>query len=293
MVKFCTLLLWNFMKNLFLTLLFSPLLFSDIVGGIALTVDGEPITLYEIKQEQELSQQNVKKTVDILIRTKLEKIEAKNRNVTVTNAEVLEDLKKMAEQNNMSLSQLYETMRSSRHLSESQTKAKTKEKLRKQKLFDAIAMSQMEEPTQEELEEYYKLHLAEYQMPNSIDAMVYTSSDKDALERKISNPMINLPSVQMQNQTIEMAKVNPQLAQLLINTKTGSFTQILPPMAQNQGYMAFYIMNKNDVNTPALALVQNQIQASIMNKKRDQVLSEHFQRMRMNADIKVLRLPEE
>ncbi len=293
MVKFCTLLLWNFMKNLFLTLLFSPLLFSDIVGGIALTVDGEPITLYEIKQEQELSQQNVKKTVDILIRTKLEKIEAKNRNVTVTNAEVLEDLKKMAEQNNMSLSQLYETMSSSRHLSESQTKEKTKEKLRKQKLFDAIAMSQMEEPTQEELEEYYKLHLAEYQMPKSIDTMVYTSSDKDALERKISNPMINLPSVQMQNQTIEMAKVNPQLAQLLINTKNGSFTQILPPMAQNQGYMAFYIMNKNDVNTPALALVQNQIQASIMNKKRDQVLSEHFQRMRMNADIKVLRLPEE
>lgn len=281
------------MKNFFLTLLFSPLLFSDIVGGIALTVNNEPITLYEIKQEQAISQQNVKKTVDILIRTKLEKIEAKNKNVSVTNTEVLEDLKKMAEQNNMTLSQLYEAMSSTRHLSESQTKAKTKEKLLKQKLFDAIAMSQMEEPTQEELQEYYKLHLDEYQMPKSINTILYTSSDKNALEKKVSNPMMNQPNVQTQNQTIETAKINPRLAQLLIKTENGHFTPVLPPMGENQGYMAFYIMSKNEINTPALSLIQDQIQASIMNKKRDQVLSEHFQRMRINADIKVLRLPEE
>ncbi len=292
MVKFCTLLLWIFMKKLILSFLLTPFLFADIIGGIAVTVDDETITLYEIKEEQAISQLSVKQTVDLLIRTKLEKIEAKNRNINVSNQEVLDELKKMAEQNNMTLSQLYEAMDSVRHLSESQTKAKTREKLLKQKLFDAIAMSQMEEPTEEEIEEYYNLHLDEYQTPKTIDTMLYSSASKDALQQKISNPMMNLPSVQTQAQTVEVAKINPRLAQLLIKTKSGSFTPVLPQMG-GTGHMVFYVIEKKELNTPPLELVKNQLQANIMDKKREQVLSEHFQRMRINADIKVLRLPAE
>ena len=280
------------MKKLILSLLLSPILFADIIGGIAVTVDDETITLYEIKQEQAVTQLSIKQTVDLLIRTKLEKIEAKKRNVSVSNQEVLDDLNKMADQNNMTLTQLYEAMSSVRHLSESQTKVKTREKLLKQKLFNAIAMSQMEEPTEEELEEYYNLHLDEYQTPKTIDTMLYTSSNKEALEQKISNPMMNLPSVQTQAQTVETAKINPRLAQLLVRTKDGSFTPVLPQMG-GTGHMAFYVMKKNELNTPPLELVQDQLQAKIMDEKREQVLSEHFQRMRVNADIKVLRLPEE
>jgi len=280
------------MKKLILSLLLSPLVFADIVGGIAVTVDDETITLYEIKQEQAISKLSVKQTVDLLIRSKLEKIEAKKRNINVSNQEVLDDLKKMADQNNMTLSQLYEAMSSVRHLSESQTKEKTREKLLKQKLFNAIAMSQMEEPTEEELEEYYNLHLDEYKTPKSIETMLYTSPSKAALEQKISNPMINLPSVQTQSQSLETAKINPRLAQLLISTKDGGFTPVLPQMG-GTGHMAFYIIKKHELNTPPLELVRDQIQAKIMDEKREQVLSEHFQRMRVNADIRVLRLPKE
>ncbi len=280
------------MKKLILSLLLGSLLLADIIGGIAVTINDEPITLYEIKQEQAISKLDIKQTVDLLIRTKLEKIEAKKRNITVSNQEVLDELNKMADQNNMTLTQLYEAMSSVRHLSESQTKQKTREKLLKQKLFNAIAMSEMEEPTEEELEEYYNLHIDEYQTPKSIDTMLYSSTSKEALEQKISNPMMNIPGVQTQAQTLETAAINPRLAQLLIQTKDGSFTPVLPQMGST-GHMAFYIMKKNELNTPPLELVREQLQAKIMDDKREQILSEHFQRMRVNADIKVLRLPEE
>ncbi len=280
------------MKKLILSLLFSPLLFADIIGGIAVTINDEPITLYEIKQEQAISNLDIKQTVDLLIRTKLEKIEAKKRNISVSNQEVLDELNKMADQNNMTLTQLYEAMSSVRHLSESQTKLKTREKLLKQKLFNAIAMSEMEEPTEEELEEYYNLHLDEYQTPKTIDTMLYTSSSKDALEQKILNPMMNVPGVQTQAQTVQTAAINPRLAQLLISTKDGRFSPVIPQPG-GTGHMAFYIMKKNELNTPPLELIRDQLQAKIMDDKREQILSEHFQRMRVNADIKVLRLPEE
>ena len=292
MVKSCTFLLWIFMKQLLFSLLFTPLLFADVIGGIAITIDDETITLYEIRQEQEITKQSVKKTVDMLIRSKLEKIEAKKRHIKISNQDVLDDLKKMADQNNMTLPQLFEAMSSARNLSESQTKEKTKEKLLKQKLFNAVAMADMEEPTDEEVQEYYDLHLNEYQAPKSIDAIVYSSNDKSALQQKVSNPMMHLPQVKMENTHIETAKINPRLAELLIKTEDSHFTPVLP-QGGTSGHMAFYILSKNDINTPPLELIRPQVENKIMEDNREHILNDHFQRMRVNADIKILRLPQE
>jgi len=291
MVKSCTFLLWIFMNKLLLLLSFTPLLFANVIGGIAITVDDETITLYEIRQEQEITKQSIKQTVDMLIRSKLEQIEAKKRHITISNQDVLDDLRKMAEQNNMTLPQLFEAMSSARNLSESQTKEKTREKLLKNKLFNAIAMSEMEEPTDEEVEEYYNLHLKEYQAPKSIDVIVYTSQDKQALEQKISNPMMHLPQVKTENASLETAKINPRLAQLLIKTEDSHFTPVLPQGGTN-GHMAFYILSKNEINTPPLELIRDQVENKIMEANREHILNDHFQRMRVNADIKILRLPE-
>jgi len=279
------------MKKLLLLLTLTPLLFAEIIGGIAITVDDETITLYEIQQEQEINKISVKKAVDMLIRTKLEKVEAKKRNIRITNQDVIDDLKKMAKQNNMTLPQLFEAMSSARNLSESQTKDKTKEKLLKQKLFNAIAMSKMEEPTDEEVEEYYNLHLSEYQAPKSVDTVIYSAQNKAELQQKISNPMMYLPSVKTENSSIELAKINPRLAQLIAKTKDNTFTPILPQMGET-GHMAFYVLQKNDVNTPPLELIRSQVESQIMDDYREHILNEHFQRMRVNANIKIIRLPK-
>ena len=281
------------MRKFFLTLLLAPLLFSaeNAIGGIAITIDGEVITLYEINQEQAISHLSVKKTVDQLIRLKLERIEAKKRHIKVSNSEVLDDLKKMAENNQMSLSQLYDAMNSSKGLTESQVKDKTRERLLKDKIFNAIAMSEMEEPSDDEVEEYYELHLEDYTAPKSIDAVLYSSKSKTDLQQKVANPMLYLPSVTTENIELETAKINPRLAELLIKTEDSHFTPVLPQ--GKDGHMAFYVVKKNGMDTPPLSLLRAQVENTIMEHKREQILGEHFQRMRVNADIKVLRLPKE
>lgn len=281
------------MQKIFLTLLLTPLLLlaENAIGGIAITIDDEVITLYEIKQEQALSHLSVKKTVDQLIRQKLEHLEAKKRHIKVTNQEVLDDLKQMAKNNNMSLSQLYEAMNSSKNLTESEVKEKTKEKLLKDKIFNAIAMSQMEEPSDTEVQEYYELHHDEYTAPKSIDATLYSSASKQDLQKKMNNPMLYLPSVTTENIELEPAKINPRLAQILIKTEDNTFSPILPQ--GKNAHMAFYIVKKNDISTPPLSLLRTQVENKIMENKREQILGEHFQRMRVNVNIKVLRLPKE
>jgi len=281
------------MRKFFLTLLLTSLLFAEenIIEGISITVDDEIITLYEIKEEQSISKLPMKKVVDQLIRLKLENIEAKKRHISVTNQDVLDDLKKMAESNNLTLAQLYDAMGSTRHLSESQIKKKTKEKLLKDKLFNAIAMSEMEEPTYDEVSEYYDLHLEDYTAPRSINATIYSSPSKQDLQRKLSNPMLYLPSVTTEKVELETAKINPRPADILVKTKEQTFSPILPK--GKNAHMVFYVTKKNDINTPPLSLIRAQVENKIMENKREQILGEHFQRMRVNARIKVLRLPKE
>ncbi len=280
------------MNKILLTFLLAPFLFAKIISGVAVTVDDEIITLYEIQKEQSLSKQDVSKTVDTLIRMKLEQAEAKKRDIVISNTEVLEDLKNIAQQNNMNLSQLYEAINSSRGLTESQIKDKTRERLLKKKLFNAIAMSQMDEPTDEEIQEYYNLHQNEYTTPKYINTLVYSSNDKQALSQKMSNPMMHLPQVISQETKFELAKINPRLAELLIKTKDYTFSPILP-QGENAGYMAIYVQEKLDISTPSLDLIRPQVQKKIMEINREHILNDHFQRIRIKANIKIIRLPQE
>jgi hypothetical protein len=128
-------------------------------------------------------------------------------------------------------------------------------------------------------------------MPKSIDTVLYSSADQNLLKEKIANPMMSFSGVSTENMTVELAKINPRLAEILISTESGSFTPVLPQMG-GSGYMSFYLLRKNETVSPELEQIRAQVENKIMEDKREQILNEHFQRMRVNADIKVLRLPE-
>jgi len=277
-------------KLLFLFLI-SFSLHAELINGVAILVKDQPITLYEVKQALKKSNVGLDKTVDELIRKKLEEVEAEQRHISVNDSEVFAEVEKMAEQNNMSVMQLYDAMQEVRKLSEQEFKTKLKEKKLKDKLFNAIAFEHMAQPTPLEEEEYYQLHSDQFTHPESFKVLVYQSDSKELLQEKVSNPMYYSPKVTSEEQTIPFAKINPRLAELLNKTPLYSFTPIIP--GQNNNHMSFYIEEKLNVSTQALDSVRQQISNAIMGEKRNQVLNDYFARARLNADIHILRLPEE
>jgi peptidyl-prolyl cis-trans isomerase SurA len=278
------------MIKYFLLILLTLGIHAKTIDGVAVLVKDEPITMYDIRTQVRESGLSVQQAVDLLIRKKLEEIEAKERHISVSKEEVLKELQTMAEQNKMSVLQLYEAFQSSRGLSEKELKAKIKERMLNQKLYSAIAFSHMEEPTPEEEEEYYQLHAGEFSHPERFEVTVYTSASKARLQEKLDNPMFYSPEVQSENASFEYASMNPRLAELLNKTPLNSFTTILP--SPEGGYMSFYLKEKSEITAQPLDAVRPQIANAIMADKREQVLTDYFSRLRLNADIKILRLPE-
>ncbi len=275
--------------KLLLPLLLFISLHAKTVDGIAIMVKDQPITLYEITKTMQENNVAQAEAVEYLERKKLEEIEIKDRHITATKQEIFDDIQRMAEQNKMSVIELYQAVQSSQGLSEKKLKEKIKEKILNQKLYNAIAFSHLEQPGDEEVEEYFKLHKDEFARPSSYTVLIYQCPDKTRLQEKIDNPMFYSPDVTSEETTFEADKVNPRLAELLDRTPLNSFTQVIP--SPNGGYMSFYLKEKGSGTAPDLEKLRPQIANALMGEKRETILKDYFDRQRLNADIKVIRLP--
>ncbi|MDD5717836.1 MAG: peptidylprolyl isomerase [Sulfuricurvum sp.] len=277
------------MRSLTLSAILATFLWSAPIGGVAVLVKNTPITLYEVQQEMTLTGADAKQSADNLIRKKLEQLEANEKKITVASSEITDEMNRMAAQNNLSLDKFINAMQSTRGLSEKELREKIEENIRGQKLYSAIAFSKMGQPTPEEENEFYQLHLDDFTRAESFNVTIYTAQSKEDLMAKISDPMRNISNIQMKEETIPYAAINPQLAQLLNKIPDGNFSPILPH--EKNGYMSFYMRDKNNQVTEPLETVRPQIANAILGEKRNQVLNDYFTRLRLNADIKILRLP--
>ena len=277
------------MRSLILSSLLFTFALSAPIGGVAILVKNSPITLYEVTQEMKQSGTDATKSADALIRKKLEQLEAQEKKITVSSSEVKEEMERMAKQNNLTTEQFLDAMKTARSISESDLKAKIEESIRGQKLYSSIAMSKMAQPTPAEEADYYQLHLDEFSHPDSYDVTMYVSNTAETLQAKIEDPMRNIPNISTEDENIPTKDINPQLAQILNKIEVGKFGPILPN--GKDSFMSFYMKDKQNLITENLDTVRPQISNMIMGEKRSQVLNDYFTRLRLSADIKVIRLP--
>ena len=198
-------------------------------------------------------------------------------------------MEEMAKQDDLISEQVRDAMQTARGISESDLKGKVEESIRGQKLYSSIAFSKMAQPTPAEEAEDYQLHLDEFSHPDSYDVTTYVAASSDVLQAKIDDPMRNVPDIITKDENIPANNINPQLAQILNKIEVGKFGPILPN--GKNSFMSFYMKDKQNLITENLDSVRPQITNTIMGEKRNQVLNDYFTRLRLSAEIKILRLP--
>lgn len=278
------------MYKIILTLVFATLLSAKVYDGVAIVVGDKAITLLDVTTEMQADHIDAKKASDLLIRKKLEALEIQKRKIEVTSEDVYADIQKMAARNNMNISTFYDAVRNANGLSSEELKAKIKQKLLSQKLYNAIAMSSMSEPSEEEIKDYYDLHKGSFKHPASFSVVIYEAQDKKLLQEKVDNPMFYSPQIAKKEQVLEYAKISPELSGLLEKVKVGGFTPVVP---NGKGkFMSFYVKSVTDAKDTGVEGLKRQIVNAIMTEKREAVLGDYFARLRDNADINIIRLPK-
>lgn len=278
------------MVRIFLPILLSVSLFAEMIEGVAVVVKGEPITLYDVKKEMALAKTDAKKASDMLIRKKLEELEIQERKINVTATEVYEEIKLTATRNNLSVDEFYAAVRETNGLSSSELKEKMRERLLSQKLYQSIAYASMSQPSDSEIEEYYRLNKEKFSHPSGFKVMIYGAQSQERLQAKIANPMLYAPDVLTNEQELPYDRISPELASLLAKTPPQSFTPVIPD--GKGGFMSFYLQEVLQAKEASFEMQKDAIVNALMAEKREQILGDYFEKLRHNAEIVLVRLPE-
>ena len=278
------------MRRALLALALTGAVYAKFLDGIAIIVDNEPITTYEIEQTAQNLHIPKKEAIDLLIQKKLEAAQAKKLGISVSDFEVQNAIDDFARSKGMDIFSLREAIES-KGLSWEEYKKSFKEQLLRKKLYQAIAKLQSKAPSEQQLKEYYQNHPQEFEVAKKVHIFKYISPSKEVLAKIAQNPLYqpqNPALLQKGEEVVDIQKVNPQFATLLSQIPEGHFGPILP---LGDRYMLIYVAKKEGKEQIPFEEAKGYILKKLANTTRGKSVKEYFQKLKASANIKIVRLP--
>ncbi|GAA8836658.1 hypothetical protein HpRN161_11900 [Helicobacter pylori] len=258
---------------------------DKVVGGISLLVNGSPITLYQIQEEQEKSKVSKAQARDRLIAERIKNQEIERLKIHVDDDKLDQEMAMMAQQQGMDLDHFKQMLMAEGHYK--LYRDQLKEHLEMQELLRNILLTNVDTSSETKMREYYNKHKEQFSIPTEIETVRYTSTNQEDLERAMSNPNLEVPGVSKANEKIEMKTLNPQIAQVFISHEQGSFT---PVMNGGWGqFITFYIKEKKGKNEVSFSQAKQFIAQKLVEESKDKILEEHFEKLRVKSRIVMIR----
>jgi len=258
---------------------------AQMIDGIALSVNDEPITISDINEK--ITQMNIKKAdaVSLLVDDILYNQELEKQNITVDIFELNSYLEKIAASNGMDLYTFKSILRK-KNKNFDEFEKETKEELLKRKLANKLVRGNLTIATEDDLERYYENNQNMFTTATTIEVTQYASKNKRALQAITQNPMSMFNDVAKNDFTLEQDKLNQQLKYIINDTKDNSFT---PIFTAEQNYVMFFVKSRTGVSTLKFEEVKERIFNVLMSEREKKYLKEYFEKLKLTADIKVIR----
>ncbi|MGL2635303.1 SurA protein [Helicobacter pylori] len=258
---------------------------DKVVGGISLLVNGSPITLYQIQEEQEKSKVSKAQARDRLIAERIKNQEIERLKIHVDDDKLDQEMAMMAQQQGMDLDHFKQMLMAEGHYK--LYRDQLKEHLEMQELLRNILLTNVDTSSETKMREYYNKHKEQFSIPTEIETVRYTSTNQEDLERAMADPNLEVPGVSKANEKIEMKTLNPQIAQVFISHEQGSFT---PVMNGGGGqFITFYIKEKKGKNEVSFSQAKQFIAQKLVEESKDKILEEHFEKLRVKSRIVMIR----
>lgn len=271
-----------FFLSFLLSLNFS---FAQIINGIAVIVENEPITMHEVFKTSELLKTSQKDALNFLIKDRLEKAQIKTLKIEADSFEIGERLEKIAKENGLNVSGLRSAV-ISQGMDYSQFRDDVANTIKQEKLYQTIFKDARINVTPEGARGYFEQNPQMFMQFENIKAIRYISASQEALELMKASPMSAHNNVSAENLDLKSEQIPPQLRAIFNQTPNGAFTRIFKTPS---GFETFLVTSKDGQTIPKFEDVQNEVIAAIYKLEEERVISEYFNKLRAKADIKYLR----
>jgi len=275
------------MKKLLPFLLFSIIAIqAQVIDAVAIDVEGEAITTLEIQAVQEKMHMSKQAAVEALIRDRLEKSALKKANIQVSQEEIQAKVQAIASSKGMSQFQMRDILAKKGLTWDSYIKQLTIE-IEKEHFFREHILSSISRPDDNELRTYYNAHKEQFSSAGvQMSLVVYLAPSVEKIKEAIANPMRPIQGVQKKNILASSNEMPPKLLELINKTPINSFTS---PIQTPQGVIAYFVKSKG-TQQGGFEAVKNAVANRWMQEQRVQAGQDFFNKLKSNANIRVIRL---
>jgi hypothetical protein len=275
------------MKKILPFLLFSLIsIQAQVIDAVAIDVEGEAITTLEIQAVQQKMNMSKQAAIEALIQDRLEKSALKKAHIQVTQEEIQAKVQMIASSKGINQQEMKNLLAKKGLTWESYIKQLTME-IKKEHFFRENIASSITPPSDSELKLYYNTHQEKFSSaPRQMSLVIYLAPNIEKLKEAISNPMRPINGVQKKNILASSTEMSPQLLELINKTSVNSFTA---PINTGKGVIAYFVKSKGQ-QQGGFEAVKNSVINSWMQEQQIQAGQDFFNKLKSNANIRVIRL---
>jgi len=274
------------MYKLFLSLLVgSGISFAAMVNGVAITVNDEPITLYDIEKTMSVNKIGKNEAVSYLIDKALYEQLVQENNISADIFDINDYIEKLANANGMDV-YTFKSVVKQKYPDYAVFENEAKNAVIRQKLVQKVVKGQLTIATQEDMELYYEKNKNQFLSAKNFDVVQYSSKNKAALINTIKNPLLVSEEVEKAPTMLNAEKLPAQMQFLLNETKEKTFT---PIFTANKQFVTLFVQKKDGSVPLAFESVKAKIFNDIMSLREKQYLKDYFEKEKITADIKIVR----
>lgn len=280
------------LRSFFIVAIFSLFFNSSIfakqlINGISVLVNDEPITLYEIHSLSKQMDIPLRESLELLVQNRLETSQAKKLGIRASDYEVNKALGKIAQKNGISTYELRQVVKS-KGIKYADYKKQIAQDIKRKKLFEQIFKDKNAKVSEAEIRSYYQAHPEKFQVTDIYEVTAYRADNKKALENVVASPMSVASGATLTKESLHSSVLDKRIAYFLGQTQTGRFTPII---TTSSGYVMYFVDKKVGLKTIELdrarIAIENELEKDIQKK----AVKNYFEKLKSSASIVVLRKP--
>lgn len=265
--------------------LFSAILNANTIDGIAIKVDGNIITLYEINELQKAKKISRQSAVDELINEKLKENEIRRLNIKVDDSRINDEMNNIAMANKITRAEL-ENALVAQKINIDEYKAELKNHITNRELMQKILQTNSALTSESDLMAFYEKNKDEFKIPTKIKVTSYTATSDVELQRFLQNPMMLNPNIQSKDEEIDIRSLPMQVIGVFLDTPEKRFTPVL-----NSGntLIVFFIKEKGGKEILPFESAKTMVMQKYSQARENDILNEYFAKIKANTRIEIVR----
>lgn len=272
------------MKKLAMCALFGAILNANIIDGIAIKVDGNIITKYEITQLQKSQNLPKDKAIDALINEKLKENEIKRLGIKVDDERIDNEINSIAMANKITRAELESALQKQK-INLDTYKAELKEHIINRELMQRILQTNSALASESDLQAFYEKNKNDFKIPTKVKVTSYVSNSDVELQRFLQNPLLLNPSIQSKDEEIDIRTLPTQVMGIFLDTPIKNFTPVL-----NSGstLIVFFIKEKDGWEVLPFESAKSMVMQKYSQTRESEILNEYFTKVKANANIEMI-----